>query len=173
MALREVTRPGLSSGSDMVDWKSDPASIDLGYMSNQRHPTLTTTASAFMRHAPVSYTQYNNTMIAPPNKLWKVRSGSGHSAWRADLNNRITTSGLYELSLGGPPKYEEVEAMLQAMCLHPTSQQVHEYYLLFNAQYKAENTRFYHLIDSTIDLTGQWKHWVCVWRRDDGCGAAM
>ena len=69
-----------------------------------RHPSIfnIVAQSALSPTAVQSYQQ-------PITTRWKPRSRKGHSAWRSDLDDRITTSGLYDIMTKPKPTLEAMQ----------------------------------------------------------------
>ena len=88
--------------------------------------------------------------LVPPKHTWKVRDVKGRVAWRADLDDRISALDLYDTSTEPPPSFELVQAALP----HLQGYDLYDAFMQAQAEYKTENTALYHLVMSTIDLSG-------------------
>jgi hypothetical protein len=92
--------------SDMValsrpdpPWKNQQRLNDIVH----RHPSIfnIVAQSALNPAAVQSYHQ-------PITTRWQPRSRTGHSAWRSDLDDHISTSGLYDFTTRPKPTLEDV-----------------------------------------------------------------
>ena len=88
--------------------------------------------------------------LAPAGTRWKVRDSKGRAAWRADLDDRIAALDLYDTSQEAQPTFEAVRLTFP----HLSGYDLYDTYLDAVAEYNAENTALYHLVMSTIDLSG-------------------
>jgi hypothetical protein len=88
--------------------------------------------------------------LAPPAQRWKPRSGRGFAVWRADLADRLSTHDLLDTSCTGPPTLGDAEKTW-AGC---SADEIFALYKDACAEYKAENTAVFHVVMSTIDLSG-------------------
>jgi len=88
--------------------------------------------------------------MPPVTKRWKPRSGDGYIAWQADLEDRLSTTGLYDTSVQEPPTLEQTQKAYP----HLSGYDLFDIYLLGMQGYNDENTQLFHVVKSTIDLTG-------------------
>ena len=114
------------------------------------HDNRLMTKTINLQPAVQSTTQPHIFAMAPPNKRWKPRSGEGFVAWDADLTDRLSTNQLYDTSIQPPPTLEQTQAAFP----HLSGYDLFDVYLLGMEGYNDENTQLYHLIMSTIDLSG-------------------
>ena len=88
--------------------------------------------------------------LAPPAQRWKPRGGRGFAVWRADLADRLSTHDLLDTSCTDPPTLGGAEKTW-AGC---SADDIFAFYKDACAEYKAENTAVFHVVMSTIDLSG-------------------
>ena len=88
--------------------------------------------------------------LAPPAQRWKPRGGHGFAVWRADLADRLSTHDLNDTSCTEPPTLGAAERTWAGR----SADYIFALYKEACAEYKAENTAVYHIVMSTIDLSG-------------------
>ena len=136
--------------SDMValsrpdpPWKNQQRLNDIVH----RHPSIfnIVAQSALNPAAVQSYHQ-------PITTRWQPRSRTGHSAWRSDLDDHISTSGLYDFTTRPKPTLEDVRITFPDV----TGYELFDLYTITEDAWHQANTKLYHLVKGTIDLTGAW-----------------
>lgn len=136
--------------SDMValsrpdpPWKNQQRLNDIVH----RHPSIfnIVAQSALNPAAVQSYHQ-------PITTRWQPRSRTGHSAWRSDLDDQISTSGLYDFTTRPKPTLEDVRITFPDV----TGYELFDLYTITEDAWRQANTKLYHLVKGTIDLTGAW-----------------
>eukprot|EP00966_Prymnesium_polylepis_P127634 2951653-Prymnesium_polylepis.1 len=86
--------------------------------------------------------------LQPPAVLWKPRSGTGHTMFRVDLDNRLSSLDMLHVGANPPPTINDLEAT------HPylSGADLVNTYKIAIAEYHVENTQLYHVVDTCVDL---------------------
>jgi hypothetical protein len=149
------TRLAASPGvSDMVAFQENPAKL---WLYGQQLPTSDSRqATHYGMSAPmVPYQPYQGATAfkpipEPPVSRWKPRSKTGHTLWRNQLNDRLATYDLLDTSYALPPSLDHMNKTYPYM----SDSERYDCWRVALGEYRAENTALYHLIFSTIDLSG-------------------
>jgi hypothetical protein len=146
--MRLVTSPGVS---DMVAFQENPAKL---WLYDQQLPTSDSRqATPYGMSAPMVPYQCATTFrpaLLPPASRWKPRSKTGHSLWRANLNDRLATTDLLDTADSPPPSLDNMSVTYPYM----SATELYAVWLDALSEYRDENTDLYHLVYATIDLSG-------------------
>ena len=120
---------------------------------NQRLPTSDnqlSTSGGWLGSSSLQQQPTARVVLAPPAYRWKPRGVVGHTAWRADITDRLSTSDLLHTSCARPPNFDDI------VSAYPGENATTVFSLFQHAlvEYREENTAVFHLIMSTIDLNG-------------------
>ena len=120
---------------------------------NQRLPTSDnqlSTSGGWLGSSSLQQQPTARVVLAPPAYRWKPRGVVGHTAWRADITDRLSTTDLLHTSCTRPPNFDDVVSAF------PGENATTVFSLFQHAlvEYREENTAVFHLIMSTIDLNG-------------------
>jgi hypothetical protein len=127
------------------------------WIYDQRLPTndfqLTTRQGMQMATAPLNKAAAVAS-LPPPKKLFKPRSGVGHTLWNNNIINRLATCRLLDISSQPPPDFEDMAYTFP----YKSGREQYSLWMMAISQYREENmeenTLIYNLIMSTIDLSG-------------------
>ena len=120
---------------------------------NQRLPTSDnqlSTSGGWLGSSLLQQQPTTRVVLAPPAYRWKPRGVVGHTAWRADITDRLSTTDLLHTSCTRPPNFDDVVSAFPG----ENATTVFSLFQHALAEYREENTAVFHLVMNTIDLSG-------------------